>query len=166
LVLRTACAPQLFDAAADQSVLRLIGEHYGMIEQVLVMHPAGLLELHTQSELALEHGSGARVERDTAVLRDLGAVSIDAGDPGLGDAEDAVRGIVIVDHQGNLFGRAQAREEAELIVVALRLAPVAVNRGDKGFRILDAEGSIFGRSFLLMRALFSALAGLWCSGWS
>jgi hypothetical protein len=48
-------------------------------------------------------------------------------------------GIVIRDNQGNLFGGPKAGEESELVIVALRLAPVSVKGRDQHLSVLNAK---------------------------
>jgi hypothetical protein len=60
--------------------------------------------------------------------------------PRLGDAQHAMRGIVVRHDEGDLLGRAQPRKESEFVVVALRFAPVPMQGGNECFGILDAEG--------------------------
>src|SRR6185437_685801 len=88
------------------------------------------------------HSSTARAPAElyAAVLTDLGAIAINPRDASLRDTQHAVYGIVVADDERDLLGRAQSREEAELIVVALRFTPIAMNRSDQRFCVLDAEG--------------------------
>ena len=56
-----------------------------------------------------------------------------------------------------MFGRTRPSKQAKLIVVALCLAPIAVNGGDEGFCVLDAE-RVGPRSIFLVAARDLSLA--------
>ncbi|HKQ11849.1 MAG TPA: hypothetical protein VJT80_00345 [Steroidobacteraceae bacterium] len=117
-------------------------------EDVLVIDPhAEPLPALAQGELALQHLTRARTERDGAVLACLRAILVARHDARLRDRDRSLHRIAIADQQRDLLGRAQPREEAELVVVVLRLARVVMNGRDQCFRFLDRE-RINGRSIL------------------
>jgi len=72
----------------------------GVEEQVLVLNPADSFEPPPQAQLALQHRARSGVEDHTPILVDLRAVSIDACDAGLRDAQHAVEGLEGVEAGG------------------------------------------------------------------
>lgn len=112
----------------------LIGE-----EQVLVVNASCADPLSAQSQLTLDDRNRSWAQYERAILAGLGAVLVDALNACFGDTQGAVGGIVVCHAQGNLFGGPKAGEEAQFIVVALGLAPVAMKSGDQHLRILKGE---------------------------
>src|SRR6185437_8347931 len=74
------------------------------------------------------------------ILAGLGDILIDPIHARLRDAQHAMRRVVVGDDERDLFGRAQAGEEPQLIVMGIRCAPILVESGDEDLRVLDAEG--------------------------
>lgn len=101
--------------------------------------------------MALEHFERARAELNEAIGAGLGTVLVARHDARLGDVHLALCDVTVGHQQGNLFGGSQAREEAKLIVVALGLAPIFVDRRDQRLGLLNAEG-INGSAVLLSDA--------------
>jgi hypothetical protein len=92
-----------------------------------------------QPQMALEDSHGARAQDDAAILTRLRDILIDAIHARFGNTQRALRRIVIGDDERNLFGRAKAREKAQLIVIPVRVAPVTMQRGDEYFGVLNTE---------------------------
>src|SRR5438045_3907614 len=47
--------------------------------------------------------------------------------------------VVVGDDQGDLFGGSKSGEESQLIIVAMRFAPVVMEGGDEGLGVLNTE---------------------------
>src|SRR5258708_26530032 len=83
-----------------------------------------------------------------AILTGVGRVLVNRRPTRFSDAQHSPRNPNIGDHKRDLFGGPHSREEPELIIVALRLAPIAMDRGDERLRLLDIEWIDFCPIFL------------------
>ena len=99
-------------------------------EQVVVTERSRTVQPLTQSQLTPHHLKRARAQHDLPVFACLGDVLVHAGHSGFRHADHPVDRVEVSDDERNLFRGPEAREESELVVVALGLAPVAVNRGE------------------------------------
>jgi hypothetical protein len=93
----------------------------GLTKQARMAEETGALESRAQGQLTLQDAARTRAEHDASILPRFRSISIYAGDACFGYAQDAIDGIVIHHRQRQLFGGAQAGEEAELIIISLRL---------------------------------------------
>src|SRR5690242_5918392 len=100
---------------------------------------AGEHQARTQSEMTLQHVQCPRAELDQAVLTGLRPIFVPRHDARFGDTDLPLADVAVRDEQRDLLGWTQAGEEAKFVIVALRRAPVAVQRGDERFRLLDRE---------------------------
>jgi hypothetical protein len=98
--------------------------------------------------LSLEDRDRSRAELDPTILAGFGAIFVNTVHARFGDTENAVDSIVVAHGERDFFRRPKSGKKAELFVVAVGFAPVLMQRCDKHFRILDAEG-INARTVLL-----------------
>lgn len=112
-------------------------------EDVLVIDLSGGLEGCSKMQMPSQNGQCARTQLHAAVFARLGLVPIDAGDSGFVDADDSVRQIDVREHEGDLLGRSEPSEKAKLIVVALGLTPLVMDRGDERLGVVHGEGIHF-----------------------
>lgn len=112
--------------------------------------------------MSLQYVKCPRGELDEAILARLCPVFVSRHDASLRDTDLALDEIAVRHPQGNLLRRAQAGEESEFIVVALRLAPVTMDRSNECFGLLDRKGIDY-RAVLLRDAKALEASD---SGWS
>nr|WP_246433670.1 hypothetical protein [Povalibacter uvarum] len=128
-------------APTDPRVLKVAdGVPVRLEEQFVVLDLAGELEPGAQVELALQDFERPRTELDDPILTRLRAILVARHHARLRHADLALHEIAVGDEQGDLLGRTEPREEPELIVVALRLAPIRVDAGNDCLRLIDGEG--------------------------
>lgn len=136
----------------------------GILEEDVVVDLAGRLQARAQLKLPYQNGQRPRAEFDAAIFAGLCLAPIDAMDARLVDADNAVDEVDIGEHEGNFLRRPQAREKAKLIVIALRLAPIAVNGAINASASCMENGSMLGRSDFRRRMQRSCRAGFSRSG--
>jgi hypothetical protein len=90
-------------------------------------------------ELQFSHCNRASAEPNEAILPRFGRVAFNAIDFRFADPKRPMAHVEVLDGERYLLGGAHPGEEAKLIVVALRLAPVLVDCGDQDLGILDSE---------------------------
>ena len=108
-------------------------------KQMVVLDEPCRGEALSEPQLPLDHCNGSPAQFDPTVLMSLGAIRVDAVDARLGDTQDPVCSVVVGNDERDLFRWTQTGEESELVIVALGLAPIRMQRGDQHFRIVDAE---------------------------
>jgi len=101
----------------------------------------------SQRELASQHAECPRTEVNPPILPRLRRVLVNPGDTCLVDSKSSPRCVEVRVEQNNLFRRAQAGKEPELVIVALGFAPIAMDRGDQPLSLVNGEG-IDDRSIL------------------
>ena len=110
--------------------------------------------------MPLQHVKCPGAELDAAILAGLRTVLVARHDASLCDADLALDEIAVRHPQGNLLRWTQTGEESELIVVALGLAPVAMDRRNKRFGLLDREGIDYRPIFLRDAKAFESGGGI------
>ena len=73
----------------------------------------------------------------SSVLRYRDRIAARARDAGLRNAQRPVPAVVVRDEECDLLGRSESGEEPELIVVALRFAPIPMERRNEPLGFLD-----------------------------
>lgn len=83
------------------------------------------------------------------ILTRFRRVFVDACDTCFVDSERPASNVEVRDLESNLCGGSQPGEEPKLVIVALRLAPIAVDGSDQRLGLLNPEGIDDGAFFLL-----------------
>lgn len=100
-------------------------------------------ESFTLRQLPAKHRHRPRTQLKRAMHAGLRRCAIDARDPRLAHAQRAALGVEVRHRECDLFRGPKAREEADLFVVGLRLAPVLAECGDQRLGLVDPEGIEF-----------------------
>ena len=108
-------------------------------EDMVVVDLPGGLQARAQVKVSCQNGKRPRAEFDASIFAGLGLAPIDAMDSSLVDADNTMDEVEVRENEGNLLRGPQSREEPKLIVVALRLAPIAVNGGDQRLGIVHGK---------------------------
>src|SRR3981081_1514991 len=106
----------------------------------LVLDTAFFHQPGSHLQLSIEDRDRPRTELDPTILAGFGAIFVDTIHARLGDTKNAADWIVVAHGERDFFRRPKPGEKSKLLVVAVGFAPVLMQRGDKHFRILDAEG--------------------------
>ena len=91
-------------------------------------------------ELAVQDFSRARIELNQSILARLRIIAIDAVDARLRDKDRPCPNVVVANGERNLFRRTQSSEKPELIEIALRFAPVAVEGSNQQLGVVNPKG--------------------------
>ena len=120
-------------APSDGGAEQIANRRTGILEEDLVVDPPRGVQARAQAKLS---GKRSGAEFDASILAGLGLASIDAMDSSLVDTDNAMDEVDIGENEGNFFRGPQSREEPKLVVVALRLAPIAMNGGNQRLGIV------------------------------
>lgn len=102
-----------------------------------------------------------RVARARApVVAGLGDILVHPRDARLRNTQRSARGVVVRNAECDLLGRPEPGEEPELIIVALRLAPIPMERCKEPLGFLDAEGINYRPVFLADAGALEGYGGI------
>jgi hypothetical protein len=80
-------------------------------EQAIVIDAPLASQPFSQPKLTLNDRNGARAQPDSSILSGLGHILVDSEDPGFGDTQHAMSGVVVRDDEGDFLGGAESGEK-------------------------------------------------------